>query len=122
MTSEKDLSDKEIRDIYKGLWEIEESFKIIKSEFKERSAFVYTPAHIEAHFLIYFVTLLLLRMLEYMTEKKHSVKQIRDSLYKYSCSHIAQNYYLFDYRDDVLKTMEQTFGFDFSKKPCLRQK
>jgi len=116
VTSEKDLSDKEIRDIYKGLWEIEESFKIIKSEFKARPVFVHTPAHIEAHFLICFVTLLLMRMLEYMTEKKHSVKQIRDSLCNYSCSHIAQNYYLFDYRDDVLKTMEQTFGFDFSKK------
>lgn len=116
VTSEKDLSDKEIRDIYKGLWEIEESFKIIKSEFKARPAFVYTPAHIESHFLICFVALLLMRVLEYMTKKKHSVKQIRDSLCNYSCSHIAQNYYLFDYRDDVLKTMEQTFGFDFSKK------
>jgi len=55
-------------------------------------------------------------MLEYLTEKKHSAKQIRESLCNYSCSHIAQNYYLFAYRDDVLRTMEQTFGFDFSKK------
>jgi len=116
VTSEKDLSDKEIRDIYKGLWEIEESFKIIKSEFKARPVLVHTPAHIEAHFLICFVTLILMRVLEYMIGKRYSVKQIRDSLCNYSCSHIAQNYYLFDYRDDVLKTMEQTFGFDFSKK------
>ncbi|MDD2498079.1 MAG: hypothetical protein PHY90_08125 [Desulfitobacteriaceae bacterium] len=39
MTSEKELSDKEIRDIYRGLWKIEESFKIIKSEFKTRPIF-----------------------------------------------------------------------------------
>jgi hypothetical protein len=40
VTSEKHLSDVEIRDIYKGLWEIEESFKIIKSEFKARPVYV----------------------------------------------------------------------------------
>lgn len=116
VTSEKELSDKEIRDIYKGLWEIEESFKIIKSEFKARPVYVHTPAHIEAHFLICFISLLIMRVLEYMTEKKHSVKEIRNSLCNYSCSHIEQNYYLFDYRDDVIRTMEKTFGFDLSKK------
>lgn len=116
VTSEKDLSDKEIRDIYKGLWEIEESFKIIKSEFGARPVFVKTPSHIEAHFLICFVALLIMRVLEHMTGRKYSVKQIRNSLCNYSCSHIDQNYYLFDYRDDVLKTMEQTFGLDLSKK------
>lgn len=116
VTSEKELSDKEIRDIYKGLWEIEESFKIIKSEFKARPVFVKNEAHIEAHFLICFVTLVIMRVLENMIDQKYSVKQIRNSLIKYSCSHLEQNYYLFDYRDDVLKTMESTFGFDFSKK------
>lgn len=116
VTSEKNLTDKEIRDIYKGLWEIEESFKIIKSEFKARPVFVKTPAHIEAHFLICFVALVIMRVLEHTIVEKHSVKQIRNALCNYSCSHIDQNYYLFDYRDDILKTMENTFGFDLSKK------
>lgn len=116
VTSEKELSDQEIRDIYKGLWEIEESFKTIKSEFRARPAYVSTPSHLEAHFLICFVALLLMRILEHMTDRKHSIKQIRHALCNYSCSHIDQNYYLFDYRDDVLITMEQTFGFNFSKK------
>jgi hypothetical protein len=40
VTSEKNLSDKKIRDIYKGLWEIEESFKIIKSEFRGRPIYL----------------------------------------------------------------------------------
>ena len=34
VTSEKHLTDKEIRDIYRGLWEIEESFKVIKRDRK----------------------------------------------------------------------------------------
>jgi len=116
VTSEKELSDKEIRDIYKGLWEIEESFKIIKGEFKTRPVFVSTEDHIEAHFLIYFVTLLIMRVLEQLIGKCHSVRQIRNSLASYSCSHLDQNYYLFDYRDDVILTMEKTFGLDLSKK------
>lgn len=116
VTSEKELSDNEIRDIYKGLWEIEESFKIIKSEFKTRPVFVSNEDHIQAHFLICFVTLVVMRVLEQLIGKCHSVRQIRNSLASYSCSYLDQNYYLFDYRDDVILTMEKTFGLDLSKK------
>ena len=116
VTSEKHLSDTEIRDIYKGLWEIEESFKIIKSEFKARPVHVKKDKHVEAHFLICFVTLVIMRVLEQILEKKHTVKQIRYSLTNYSCSYLEQNYYLFDYRDDVIKSIESAFDFDLSKK------
>lgn len=116
VTSEKHLSDQEIRNIYKGLWEIEESFKIIKSEFKARPIYVRKDAHIEAHFLICFVSLIIMRLLERKLSQKYTIKQIRNSLINYSCSFIEQNYYLFDYRDDVIKEMESVFGFDFSKK------
>ncbi len=116
VTSEKHLSDAEIRDIYKGLWEIEESFKIIKSEFKARPVYVRTDEHVEAHFLVCFVALVIMRVLEHMLAKKHPVKQIRNSLINYSCSYLEQNYYLFDYRDDVIKSIESVFGFDLSKK------
>ncbi|WP_366922124.1 IS1634 family transposase [Metallumcola ferriviriculae] len=116
VTSEKHLSDREIRDIYKGLWEIEESFKVIKSEFKARPVYVKKDAHVEAHFLVCFVALVIMRVLEQMLEKKHTVKQIRNSLISYSCSYLEQNYYLFDYRDDVIESIESVFGFDLSKK------
>lgn len=116
VTSEKELSDKQIHDLYKGLWEIEESFKIIKSEFKTRPVFVSTEEHIQAHFLICFVTLVVMRVLEQLIGKQHSVRQIRHSLASYSCSYLDQNYYLFDYRDDVILTMEKTFGLDLGKK------
>jgi transposase len=116
VTSEKHLSDTEIRDIYKGLWEIEESFKIIKSEFKARPVYVKKDEHVEAHFLVCFVALVIMRVLEQMVKKKHTVKQIRNSLISYSCSYLEQNYYLFDYRDDVIKSIESVFGFDLSKK------
>jgi len=116
VTSEKHMSDKQMRDVYRGLWEIEESFKIIKSEFKARPVYLKLEAHINAHFLICFVTLLIMRVLEHMTSEKFTVKDIRKSLINYSCSHLEQNYYLFDYRDDCLIAMEKTFQLDLSKK------
>lgn len=116
VTSEKHLSDKEIHDTYKGLWKIEESFKIIKSEFKTRPIHVRLDDHINGHFLVCFVTLVLMRVLEHLMNSKHSIKEIRESLYKYSCSYLEKNYYLFDFRNDVIKTFEKAFEFDFSKK------
>lgn len=116
VTSEKHLDDKEIRDIYKGLWEIEESFKIIKSEFRARPVYLRLEQHINAHFLICFVALVIPRVLEYRLDHKFTIGQIRDSLIRYSCSHLDQNYYLFDYRDDVLRCVEDVFGFDLGNK------
>ena len=115
-TSEKELSDQEIRDIYRGLWEIEESFKIIKSEFRARPIYLRTENHINAHFLICFVALLILRVLEYKLDKKYPVNRIRESLIQYSCSHLDQNYYLFDYRDEILQSIEKVFGLDLGNK------
>ena len=64
VTSEKNLSDKELRDIYKGLWKIEKTFKITKSELETRPIFVWTEESIEAHFLSCFIALLIIRLLE----------------------------------------------------------
>lgn len=116
VTSEKELSDQEIRDIYRGLWEIEESFKIIKSEFRARPIYLRTENHINAHFLICFVALLILRVLEYKLDKKYPVNRIRESLIQYSCSHLDQNYYLFDYRDEILQSIEKVFDLDLGNK------
>lgn len=116
ITSEKHLSDKEIRDIYKGLWEIEESFKIIKSEFSARPIFLKLENHIHAHFLICFVALLIFRLLEFKLNKKFPATQIRETLRNYCCSHIDENYYLFDFRNNIIKEIENIFNVDFSNK------
>lgn len=116
VTSEVHLSDKEIRDIYRGLWKIEEAFRVIKSEFRARPVYLKLEEHINAHFLVCFVALLIIRILELKLGGKFSASRIRETLRHYGCSHIDQNYYLFDYRDDVLKEIETLFGFDLKKK------
>ena len=116
VTSEIRMDDHELRDKYKGLWEIEENFRIIKGEFDARPIFVRTDEHIDAHFLICFTTLVILRVMEKLTGEKHTVKSIRNALCNYGCSYLDQNYYLFDYRDEVICDFEKVFGYDLGKK------
>lgn len=64
VTSEIDKPDEEIIDIYRGLTRIESCFRTIKSDLKGRPVFVKKDPHIEAHFLICFVALLIVRLLQ----------------------------------------------------------
>ena len=100
LTSEMDTPDDKIIDMYRGLWRIEESFKITKSELEARPVYVWTNEHIEAHFLTCFVALTLSRILEMKLEHKYSAGRILESLSKANCSLIQQNYYMFDYFDE----------------------
>lgn len=54
----------EIININRWRWEIEESFRLLKSEFKSRPVYVYLKEHIKAHFTICFMALTLFRLLE----------------------------------------------------------
>ncbi|MFR5149881.1 MAG: transposase [Ruminococcus sp.] len=116
LTSEMETSDDEIIDMYRGLWRIEESFKVTKSELEARPVYVWTKEHIEAHFLTCFVALTIARILENKLERKYSIGTILESLSKAKCSLIQQNYYLFDYYDEVLKDIERVTDIDFGKR------
>ncbi len=116
VTSEKKLSDNEIRNIYKGLWRIEESFKITKSELETRPVYVWTPKSIEAHFLSCFVSLLIIRLLEKKLNRKYSNEYVIDSLLKYNSTKIEHDIYLQDFRNDVIKDLEKIFNIDLSRK------
>ena len=116
LTSEMETSDDEIIDMYRGLWRIEESFKVTKSELEARPVYVWTKEHIEAHFLTCFVALTIARILENKLERKYSIGTILESLSKAKCSLIQQNYYLFDYYHEVLKDIERVTDIDFGKR------
>ena len=120
VTSELDELDQKVIDIYRGLWKIEESFKVTKSEFETRPVYLTREEHIEAHFLICFTALLIARILEYVMKSKYSVGTLLDSLKKANCFRLEQNYYVFNYYDQVLADIGQALGLDFSLKyRCL---
>jgi len=116
VTSELDKTDDEIIDIYRGLWRIEESFKVTKSDLEARPVFVTREDHIQAHFLICFIALMILRLLQKRLGSKFSISTIAQCLSNISCSHLTENLYLFDYADEVTEAIASEFGFDFTLK------
>ena len=65
VTSEIEQDDKEIINRYHGLSRIEDSFRIIKSDLEGRPIYVWTEEHIKAHFLICFIALTIIRIIQY---------------------------------------------------------
>ena len=116
VTSELDKSDEKIVEIYRGLWRIEDSFKLTKSDLETRPVYVSSKDHIEAHFLTCFVALVLVRLLEKKLNRQYPVPKILESLRRSSCSLLEQNIYLFDYYDQILASIGTLMGIDFSLK------
>ena len=116
VTSEMDKTDDEIIDIYRGLWRIEETFKVTKSELESRPVYVSRQEHIEAHFLTCFIALVLSRVLQHKLDKKYSVGKILESLQQCCCFNIQENIYQFIYYDAILKDIGSVTNIDFSVK------
>ena len=70
----------EILKIVKGRWEIEESFKIMKSDFLARPINLSREDRIKAHFMTCFISLLIYRMLEKKLNYKYTTSQILETL------------------------------------------
>lgn len=116
VTSEIDMGDNEILDIYHGLWEIEETFKITKSTLETRPVYVSLKDHIEAHFLTCFIAQVLVRLLEFKLDGKFTTEEIISSLKKYNCSLTEQNLYMFTHYSDVICDIEKMLGMDLGLK------
>jgi len=116
VTSELKMTDDEIIDAYRSLWKIEESFKITKSELKTRPVHVSTKNHIEAHFLTCFISLLILRLLEMSTEGKYSTRTLINEMKNITGTYVAENYYMLDYFNKVVKDLGDIISIDFSKR------
>jgi len=105
VTSEEKLSDIEIRNIYRGLSKIEETFKITKTELESRPVYVWTKEHIESHFLTCFIALYILRLLEHKTNKEISIPKLIESIKEYECTKLSNTINLFDTYDTVIEKL-----------------
>jgi transposase len=116
VTNAYNHSDDWVIDTYKGLWRIEETFKVAKSDLEARPAFASREDRIQAHFLICFVSLVIIRLLQRKLNDQFSSTKIISSLSKACCSLVKDNYYLFDYKDDTLNRIGKLFNIDFRLK------
>ena len=121
VTSELNMSDFEMRDVYHGLSKIEETFKISKTEFSSRPIFVRTNEHIDAHFATCFTSLVLIRLLQAKLGNRYPAGKIIESLKKYCCVPLDANNYKFTYFDEILKTCGNAFDLELDNRYRTRQ-
>jgi transposase len=116
VTSELHMSDKEIIDTYRGLWEIEETFKITKGTLEARPVFVSREDRINAHFLSCFIALVIIRLIQKLTKRQFSAQRVVECLNRIACSNELDNLYLFDYRSKVSDALGSALKIDFTRK------
>lgn len=121
VTSELEMDDLELRDIYRGLARIEDTFKVSKTEFEARPIYVWTNEHIDAHFATCFTALVILRLLQAKLENQYPVGTILESLRKYGCVTLDGNYHKFIYYDEVVEACGKAFGISLKEKYRTRQ-
>jgi len=116
VSSELEMTNSEIIENYRGLWKIEDSFRVIKSDLEGRPVYVTREDHIEAHFLICFIALLISRILEMKLEHNYSIKSIRDSLRDATCRQVERSIYSLNKQDEVFRAIEKVFNVSLDFK------
>ncbi len=116
VTSELHMSDAEIIDKYRGLWEIEETFRVTKSTLEARPVYVSRDDRINAHFLTCFTALVIVRIIQKKLNRSYSVDKIIECLNKIACSNEQDNLYLFDYRSEISDAIGNVLGIDFTRR------
>jgi hypothetical protein len=116
VTSELNMNDIQMREVYRGLAKIEDTFKVIKTYLQSRPIFVRTNDHIDAHFATCFTALVLLRLLEVKLGNQYPTKRILDSLRKFNCTKLDANSWQLTFYDEIIADCEKVFNLKMSEK------
>lgn len=113
-TLEDDIS--EIIKVNKRRWEIEESFRILKTDFKARPVYLKRDDRIKAHFTTCFLSLLIYRILENKLENKYSTKNIINTLKEMNSLKIIGCGYKQIYKNtDITRDLSKSFNIDINQ-------
>lgn len=105
-----DVSD--IIKVNKQRWEIEECFRIMKSEFKARPVYLSRDDRIQAHFMTCFISLLLYRLLEKKLDGRYTCQEIIRGLRNMDFLEVKGEGYIPSYtRTDFTDDLHEAFGF-----------
>jgi hypothetical protein len=110
-----DLLDDDVNDILKvseGRWEIEECFRILKTDFEARPVFLQNENRIRAHFLTCFIALTIYRYLEKKLHGKYSCETILAALREMNFASIQDQGFIPVYkRTKLTDELHDLFGF-----------
>ena len=106
--------DGKIIDIYRGLWRVEDSFRVTKSELEARPIYLSREDRIRAHFLTCFISLVIIRLIQKKTGYEYSPEKLIETMNAVSCSHEGGNLFLFDHQSECANALSDSFNIDFS--------
>ena len=110
-----DLLDDEVGDILKvseGRWEIEECFRIMKTDFEARPIFLQNETRIKAHFLTCFMSLVIYRYLEKALGNSYTCETILDTLKSMNFASVqGQGFIPLYKRDKLTDKLHEICGF-----------
>jgi len=116
ITSEVNMPDQEVVKTYHGLWEIERSFRITKSNLKSRPVHVSLEQRIEGHFLTCYIALLILRLLSKRLGGKYTPEQIIDSLKRYQSCLVKDNVFRLTYYDHIIRDIGNALNLTLNRR------
>lgn len=110
-----DLLDDNVADILKvseGRWQIEECFRIMKTDFSARPVYLQDENRIQAHFLICFLALTIYRFLEKKMDLKYTCEELLETLNAINFVEIQEQGYIPLYkRDAITDDLHEACGF-----------
>ena len=111
-----DLLDDDVKDILKvseGRWEIEECFRIMKTDFEARPVYLQEDIRIKAHFLICFLALVIYRYLEKSLGNTYTCETILDKLKTMNFADVQEQGFMPLYtRDKLTDALHKVCGFE----------
>lgn len=114
--SDPSSSYDQVLNVYQGLWKIEDSFHLLKSNFEARPIYVWTEESIQGHFVLCYLALVLQRLLEYGLHKKgltYSTEKIQAAIRSSTLTQLnAEGRTLFtkNKSDEIFSELLQVFG------------
>lgn len=102
VSSELEMSEKEIIEKYHGLTRIEDQFREMKGTLETRPIYVRTNDHIKSHLILCFIALTMLRVLQLKIQKSMPSNSRKDAYWSYGITGEKLTNILYDWRVDML--------------------
>ena len=110
-----ELLDDDVSDILKvseGRWQIEECFRIMKTDFSARPVYLQDENRIKAHFLICFLALTIYRFLEKKLDSKYTCEELLDTLKAMNFVEVQEQGFIPTYkREPITDALHDACGF-----------
>ena len=114
---------KDLLRINRARWEIEESFRIMKTQMKARPVYLQNDKEIKAHFALCFVSLFVYRVLEHRLGDRYTVDQILNTLRQMNALHIQSEGYIPTFkRTELTDKMFDISGFRLDTEIIMQKK